>query len=166
MQREYVLKECTDEDFSTQRSAACSGGFLENVSVPSSVSSVSSVARTWARRFVPGHASKWQMEGVGFSPAIESMKSVASLVIVVLLMVAAGAVLWFAGQGEERLAAAEYALVTLRYERAATELDAARGRGVLEPLVRRISPGGTSSARLHKIAAAMANDANRGCSVL
>jgi hypothetical protein len=74
------------------------------------------------------------------------MRSVASLVIVVLLMVVAGAVLWFASQGEERLAAAEYALVTLRYERAATELDAARGRGVLEPLVRRISPGGTGSA--------------------
>src|SRR5215207_1807340 len=86
------------------------------------------------------------MEGVGFSLARRIMRSVASLVIAVVVMVGVGAVLWFAGKGEERLAAAEYAFVTLRYERAATELDAARGRGVLEPLVRRISPGGTNSA--------------------
>ena len=74
------------------------------------------------------------------------MKSVASLVMIVVLMVVAGTVLWFAGKGEERLAAAEYALVTLRYERAAQELDEARGSGVLEPLIRRISPAGTSGS--------------------
>ena len=74
------------------------------------------------------------------------MKSVASLVILIVLLVAAGTVLWFAGQSEERLAAAEYALVTLRYERAADELDAARGRGVLDPLVRRVGTAGTDSA--------------------
>ena len=74
------------------------------------------------------------------------MKSVASLVIIVVLLLAAGTVLWFASQSEERLAAAEYALVTLRYERAAEELDAARGSGVLDPVVARLGGAGTDSA--------------------
>ena len=74
------------------------------------------------------------------------MKSVASLVILVVLLVGAGTVLWFASQAEARLATAEYALVTLRYERAAEELDAARGSGVLEPLVSRVGTAGTDSA--------------------
>jgi hypothetical protein len=74
------------------------------------------------------------------------MKSVASLIIVVVLLVAAGTVLWFASESEARVAAAEYALVTLRYERAATELDDARGRGVLDPLIARVSGGATDSA--------------------
>jgi hypothetical protein len=72
------------------------------------------------------------------------MKSVASLFLTVVLLVVAGLMLWFASQSEERLAAAEYALVTLRYERAADELDAARGSGVLEPLITRL--GGTATA--------------------
>lgn len=74
------------------------------------------------------------------------MKSVASLIVTVVLLVAAGAVLWFASESESAVAAAEYALVTLRYERAATELDAARGRGVLEPLIRRVSGAATDSS--------------------
>ena len=74
------------------------------------------------------------------------MKSVASLVIIVVLLAAAGTVLWFASESEARVAAAEYALVTLRYERAAEELEAARGRGVLDPLIRRVSAAPTDSA--------------------
>jgi hypothetical protein len=74
------------------------------------------------------------------------MKSVASLVIVVVLLIVSGAVLWFASQSEARLAAAEYALVTLRYERAAEELDAARGTGILDPIVSRLGGAGTESA--------------------
>jgi hypothetical protein len=74
------------------------------------------------------------------------MKSVASLVVVVLLMLGAGTVLWFASQAEARLAAAEYALVTLRYERAAEELEAAGGTGVLDPLVQRVGGARTDSA--------------------
>jgi hypothetical protein len=54
--------------------------------------------------------------------------------------------LWFASQAEARLAAAEYALVTLRYERAAEELDRARGTGILEPLVQRLGGAATDSA--------------------
>lgn len=74
------------------------------------------------------------------------MKSVASLVVVVILLLAAGTVLWFASQSEARLAAAEYTLVTLRYERAAEELADARGTGVLEPLVSRLGDRATDSA--------------------
>jgi hypothetical protein len=74
------------------------------------------------------------------------MRSVASLVIVVVLLVAAGTILWFASEAEARVAAAEYALVTLRYERAAEALDAARGSGVLDPLVSRVGVAGTDSA--------------------
>ena len=74
------------------------------------------------------------------------MKSAASLVVLVVFLVLGGAVLWFAGKGEERLAAAEYALVTLRYERAAADLDAARGTGVLDPLLRRLSPAAADSS--------------------
>lgn len=74
------------------------------------------------------------------------MKSVASLIVIVVLLVLAGSVLWFASQAEERMAAAEYALVTLRYERAAADLDAARGTGVLEPLVQRVGGAPTASA--------------------
>jgi len=66
--------------------------------------------------------------------------------IVVILLVIAGTVLWFASESEARVASAEYALVTLRYERAAEELDAARGRGVLQPLIRRVSSDATDSS--------------------
>ena len=74
------------------------------------------------------------------------MKSVASLMVVVVVLTLAGTVLWFAGQAEERMAAAEYALVTLRYERAVEELDAARGSGLFDPLVQRVGGAPTDSA--------------------
>lgn len=74
------------------------------------------------------------------------MKSAASLIVIVVILLIAGTILWFAGKGEERLAAAEYSLVTLRYQRAAEDLDAARGTGILDPLIRRISPAGANSA--------------------
>jgi hypothetical protein len=74
------------------------------------------------------------------------MRSTATLIIVVVLLTAAGTVLWFASQSEARVAAAEYSLVTLRYARAADELDAARGRGVLEPIVGRVSGAATDSS--------------------
>lgn len=74
------------------------------------------------------------------------MKSVASLLMLVVALTVAGAVLWFAAQTEQRMAAAEYALVTLRYERAVEELDAARGSGLLEPLVERFGSTPTDSA--------------------
>src|SRR5215208_3192397 len=74
------------------------------------------------------------------------MKSAASLFVIVILLLAAGAVLWFASESESRVAAAEHALVTLRYERAAEELTAARGSGVFDPLITRVSGIPTDSA--------------------
>ena len=68
------------------------------------------------------------------------MRSVGGYVTLVVLLVVAGAVAWFAGKSEERLAAAEYSLVTLRYDRAASELQAATSPGLLDPIVRRLSP--------------------------
>ena len=68
------------------------------------------------------------------------MKSVGGYITLVILLAAAGGVAWFAGKSEERLAAAEYSLVTLRYDRAATELQEATSPGLLDPLVRRLSP--------------------------
>ena len=59
------------------------------------------------------------------------MKSIAAHIILAVLLAAAGAVLWFAGTAEQQLAAAERTLFTLRYERAADELNAAAPRGLL-----------------------------------
>jgi hypothetical protein len=67
------------------------------------------------------------------------MKSITASVIAVAILLIAAALLWAAGNNEERLAAAEYTLVTLRYERAAAELDAATSPGILDPVLRRIS---------------------------
>lgn len=68
------------------------------------------------------------------------MRSSAAYIVLVLVLVATGAVSWFAGKSEERVAAAEYNFVTLRYERAADELQEATRAGIFDPLVRRISP--------------------------
>ncbi len=74
------------------------------------------------------------------------MKPAAAHVVLVVVLVAAGGILWFAAKSEERLAAAEYRFVTLRYETAAEELKAASQAGLLDPLVRRISPGASDEA--------------------
>jgi hypothetical protein len=69
------------------------------------------------------------------------MKSAAALLVTAIVIAAVGGVLWLAGSAEQEVAAAEYTLVTLRYERAAEELSAAGDRGLLEPVLRRLSPG-------------------------
>jgi len=69
------------------------------------------------------------------------MKSFAALLVTALIVAMAGVVLWFAGESERRLADAEYALVTLRYERATTDLESATAAGILDPILRRVSPG-------------------------
>ena len=68
------------------------------------------------------------------------MKSVGGYITLVVLLVVAGGISWFASKSEGRLAAAEYSLVTLRYDRAATELKEATSPGLLDPVVRRLSP--------------------------
>jgi hypothetical protein len=67
------------------------------------------------------------------------MKSVGGYITLVVALVVAGAIAWFAGKSEERLAAAEYSLVTLRYDRADSELQDATRPGLLDPVVRRLS---------------------------
>ncbi|MGH9173496.1 MAG: hypothetical protein ACRD1H_04015, partial [Vicinamibacterales bacterium] len=69
------------------------------------------------------------------------MKSFAALLATGIVLAAVGALLWFAGDLERRRAAAEYTLVTLRYERAVQELDAAAGVSLLDPILWRLSPG-------------------------
>lgn len=68
------------------------------------------------------------------------MKSVAAYLVTVIVLVAVGGLLWTASKREARLAAAEYRLVTLRYETAADELAAATAPSILDPVLRRISP--------------------------
>src|SRR5262245_24776517 len=68
------------------------------------------------------------------------MRSFTAYIVLVLVLVAAGGIAWFAGKSEERLATAEYSLVTLRYDRAAEELQEAAAGGLLDPVLRRISP--------------------------
>lgn len=69
------------------------------------------------------------------------MKSFAALTAVALGIAAVGGLLWLAGNAEQRLAAAEHTLVTLRYDRAAEELEAAAGSGLLDPVLRRLTSG-------------------------
>lgn len=68
------------------------------------------------------------------------MKSVAAYLVTVIVLLAVGGILWTASKREAQLAAAEYRLVTLRYETAAEELTAATAPTVLDPILRRISP--------------------------
>ena len=69
------------------------------------------------------------------------MKSLAALLVTAILLAAAGTLLWFASDVDRRRAAAEYTFVTLRYERAVEELDAAASASLLDPILRRLSPG-------------------------
>ena len=68
------------------------------------------------------------------------MRPFAASVVLVIVLLAAGGILWTASQREERLAAAEYRLFTLRYETAAADLADAAAPGVLDPIVGRLSP--------------------------
>src|SRR5215207_11509006 len=68
------------------------------------------------------------------------MKSIAAYLVTVVVLLAAGGILWTASKREERLAAAEYRLVTLRYESAAQELAAVTQPSILDPVLRRVSP--------------------------
>jgi hypothetical protein len=68
------------------------------------------------------------------------MRSTAAYLVTVLVLLAAGGILWSASRREAQLAAAEYRLVTLRYATAAEELTAATQSSVLDPILRRLSP--------------------------
>jgi hypothetical protein len=76
------------------------------------------------------------------------MRSIAGSIVLSTLFAVVGGLLWVAARSEEQLAAAEHTLVTLRYERAAEELDAATSAGVLDPVVRRLSRVGADEPRI------------------
>jgi hypothetical protein len=59
------------------------------------------------------------------------MKSVTAQIFLAIALVLAGFVLWTTGTAEQDIAAAQRTLFTLRYERAAEQLDAAAPRGLL-----------------------------------
>ncbi len=63
------------------------------------------------------------------------MKTLLGQIAIVILLLVAGAVLWAMGAAEQRLAAAERTLVTLRYEQAADELRTAAARNALERVI-------------------------------
>jgi hypothetical protein len=63
------------------------------------------------------------------------MKSVAAQVVLVILLVVAGYVLWTIGAAEQRLAAAERTLATLRYDAAAEALETAAATNAAERVI-------------------------------
>jgi hypothetical protein len=63
------------------------------------------------------------------------MKSLVAQLLLVLVLVAAGIVLWTVGAAEQRLANAERTLVTLRYGQAAEELETAAATNAAERLI-------------------------------
>jgi hypothetical protein len=70
------------------------------------------------------------------------MRSVAGHLTLAVVLFAAGAVFWYAGDRQARIASAEYTLVTLRYDRATTELESAADSGMIEPLLIPLGIGG------------------------
>lgn len=66
------------------------------------------------------------------------MKSLSASLTLAVFLVAIGGALWLLGQREARLAAAQYTFVTLRYETAADQLEAAGRASLLDPLFRRL----------------------------
>jgi hypothetical protein len=68
------------------------------------------------------------------------MKSTAALLVIAVLLALLGSVLWVAGDTEQRIAAAQHTLVTLRYGRAVEELTEASDTGLLAPVLDRVAP--------------------------
>jgi hypothetical protein len=63
------------------------------------------------------------------------MKSAAAQLVLVIVLVIAGAALWTVGAAEQRLAAAERTLVTLRYQQAAEALETAPATNAIERVI-------------------------------
>jgi hypothetical protein len=63
------------------------------------------------------------------------MKTVVGQLVLVIILVIAGAVLWTVGSAEQRLAAAEKTLVTLRYDQAAEEFQSAAATNAAERII-------------------------------
>src|SRR5688572_22379829 len=80
------------------------------------------------------------------------MKSLVTQLLVVLLIFIAGAVLWSVGGAERQLAEAERTLVTLRYERAAEEFDAAAAARPLQRMLAGVIGLSTTAAERRDLA--------------
>ena len=63
------------------------------------------------------------------------MKTVVGQLILVVALLVGGAVLWTVGSAEQRLAAAEKTLVTLRYDQAAEEFQTAAATNAVERII-------------------------------
>ena len=63
------------------------------------------------------------------------MKTLAGQLVIVVILVIAGAVLWTVGASEQRLAGAERTLATLRYAQAAEELETAAATNAIERVI-------------------------------
>src|SRR5262245_59410614 len=72
------------------------------------------------------------------------MKTFLGHVVLIAVLALAGGVLWMVGSAEERVAAAERTLATLRYDRAAEELSTAAAQNAVERILGDLS--GTASA--------------------
>jgi hypothetical protein len=78
------------------------------------------------------------------------MKSIVAQLLLVLVLVAAGAVLWTVGAAEQRLAGAERTLATLRYDRAAEELETAAAANAMERLIADATGTATAAAETRR----------------
>jgi hypothetical protein len=81
------------------------------------------------------------------------MKTLVGQLMVIVGLLVAGAVLWTVGSAEQRLAAAEKTLVTLRYDQAAEEFQTAAATNAVERII--ADATGTASAAVESRRKAM-----------
>lgn len=86
------------------------------------------------------------------------MKSLAGQLVIVIVLVFAGVVLWFAGGAEQRLAAAERTFVTLRYGRAAEELARAAATNPATRVLEEVTGTAAAAAGSRRLATYWAGD--------
>jgi hypothetical protein len=74
------------------------------------------------------------------------MKTFIGHILLIAVLALAGAMLWVIGSADERVAAAERTLATLRYDRAAEELSTAAAENAIERIIGDLSGTSTSAA--------------------
>ena len=77
------------------------------------------------------------------------MKTLIGQTLLIALLAVAGGILWVIGSAEERVAAAERTLATLRYDRAADELSTAAAENAIERIIGDFSGTSRSAAESH-----------------
>lgn len=81
------------------------------------------------------------------------MKTLLGQVLMIALLVVAGAVLWIVGAAEQRVAAAERTLATLRYEKAVEELETAAATNAIERIIGDVTGTAATAAESQRKAA-------------